>query len=203
MLKTIILNAGHSLSDPGTITKYGKEADFNRKIRDALVPLLEMNGFLVVQVPDVLGLVSSIDWVNERVKGLDDGLALSIHCNCCGGNGAETFYYKNNGKSKEIATKLINGYCEYTGLRNRGAKSDTSTRFGKLGWIRKTNCWALLLEAGFLDNKEDVEVLKDYKRVAKGICKGVCAIFGEKEKTPSFGRKKEIKEQIIKLLEEL
>ena len=195
MKKVIYLNAGHSLTDPGAVSRFGKESDFNRKIRDALIPELQNNGFEVQVVPDNLNLIQSIKWVNQRTKSLNDGLALSIHCNAGGGTGAECYYYGGNVTSKNLASKLLSEYCRVTGLRNRGVKPDTSTRFKRLGWVRDTRPWALLLEAGFIDNPEDVKKLRNYSLIAKGIVKGVCNIFGipykDKEKET-----KDLKEQI-------
>jgi len=204
--KLIYLDSGHSLTDPGTTTQYGNETDFNRKIRDALIPELIRNGFEVQAVPDELNLSQSISWVNQRSSNISSGLALAIHCNCCGQSGAETYYFGNFESSRKIALALINGYCQETGIANRGAKSDTITRFGELSWIRNTTPFAALIECGFLDNSVDVEVLKDYKKIARGICRGVCTIYGVvyiKEDSPPSAGKEEIKNKIIELLKQL
>lgn len=178
MKKVIYLDAGHSIYDPGTVTDFGKEFDFNLAISNALKPELERQGFKVFFSPTKSKLDGDIRWVNNLVKSLNDGLALSVHCNCCRGEGAETYYYGSYVSSKKIAKTLIDEYSKHTGIKNRGAKSDTITRFGQLGWIRKTKCWSTLIEVGFLDNEKDTNKLKDYQNIAKGICKGVCKIFG-------------------------
>lgn len=177
MKNIIYLSSGHSTKDPGVVTKYGEERDYNNAIRDALVSLLKGQGFEVKVVPDDLDLRKSINWVNKQAIDLNDGLALEIHCNCCKGEGAESFFYHGSSSSTEIATKLLASYCKHTGFRNRGAKSDVHSAHGSLGWIRKTNCWAILLECGFQDNYQDVKKLKDYKLVAEGIARGVCEIY--------------------------
>jgi len=207
MKPTIYLNAGHSLTDPGTITEHGKESVINQLIRDALIPELTRNSFLVMKIPDDLNLGNSIEWVNQKTTFIDDGLALSIHCNQGGGEGAEAYYYGNSYKSKGIAQKLIDEYCKETGLRNRGAKSDTTTHYGKLGWIRNTNIWATLIEVGFLDNYEDIEKIQDFERTARGIAKGVCKIYGVEYKeeptpTPDFD-KEAFKKKIIDFIHSL
>lgn len=205
MLKKIFLDSGHSNLDPGTTTIFGNETDFNRQIRDALIPELKRCGFEVLAVPDDLDLVNSYLWVNKIAKNLEDGLALAIHCNCCGREGAESYYFGSSMVSKLIAQQLLNEYCKETGFINLGARSDTSTRFGELSWIRETNCWATLLECGFLDNLNDVEKLKDFKKIVRGICKGVCRIYNidyiEEFSQPKS--KEEIKREIISLLNQL
>jgi len=122
-------------------------------------------------------LKESIKFVNKYTHNINDGLGLSIHCNTGGGEGAETFYFKYNQTSRDIAKKLIDTYCQETGLKNRGAKSDTLTRHKQLGWIRKTNVWSVLIEAGFLDSIYDVNKLRDCEKIARGICKGVNAVY--------------------------
>ena len=198
--RTIILNAGHSLSDPGAITLYGKESDFNIKIRDAVIPELKRQGFEVIPVPDDYDLKKSISYVNEITTNINDALAISIHQNTGGSYGAEVYYYGGSNSSKEIATKFINAYCKETGLKNRGVKSDTTTRHGKLGWIRNTNVWAILPECGFIDNESDVKKLKNTKKIARGIVMGICAIYNIKYKEEEETDKGRIKEEIIKLV---
>ena len=183
MEKTIILNAGHSLTDPGACYNGSQEATEVRKIRDILLPLLEKQ-FKVLVVPDELGLSESIRWTNKQAPTLESGLAFSIHlnaCGDCGATGAETYFYGSSTKSKDIAQKVIDRYCQVTGFKSRGAKSDTTTRFGSLGWIRNTSCWSCLIEACFIDNKNDLETLQqDYNKIAQGIYEGICSVYNIK-----------------------
>ena len=203
--KTIFLNAGHSITDSGAI--YGNiiERDLNINIVKKLIPLLAKQGFIIEYVPDNLNLRKSIEWVNQKINNINDGLALSIHCNSNGGQGAETFYYTNSSTSSDIALKLILKYCEETGLMNRGAKPDTQAVKGYLGWIRKTKCWSTLIECGFIDNNSDMKyIMNNYDEVALGICKGVCSIYDvdyddnieEQEWKPVYAPTEKLKKQI-------
>lgn len=208
MNKTIYLNAGHSDTDPGAISAFGKEADFTKAIRDKLIPELKRCGIEVVSVPDsVLTLKESIKWVNERVKGLNDGLAFSIHLNAGGGQGAETFYFEGSTTSRRIAKTIIDEYCLHVNVRNRGPKPDTQSKWGRLGWIRNTNCWATLIECGFIDYAGDVNIVKDFDNTAKAICKGICKVFEisyiKEESSPENKGREEIKNQIIELVKKL
>lgn len=182
MNKTIILDAGHNNADDCGAAAHGTtEAVEAIKIRDNLAKLLEQN-FEVVVIPDDLNLKKSIEWVNEKYKTLDDGLALSIHLNAGGGgnaSGAETFYYPNNEISKNIAETIINHYSKITGFKNRGAKPDTASAVGHLGWIRDTNPWSCLIECCFIDNIDDIRKLQnEYDKVASAIYSGICAVCG-------------------------
>jgi len=178
MKKTIILNAGHNnAADCGAAANETTESAEAIKIRDKLIPLLKQN-FEVALVPDELDLRQSIKWVNEQYKKLEDGLAFSIHLNAGGGTGAEIFYYANNETSQNIAKTIIDEYCEITGFRNRGAKADTTTRHGTLGWIRNVNPWSCLIETCFIDNIEDLKKLQnDYNKIAWAMYSGICAVY--------------------------
>lgn len=189
MNETIILNSGHSNLKPGALSRYGIERDLNIAVTDELIPELERQGFKVKYVPDELNLTKSIDWVNERTSQINDGLALSVHFNASEiddeSEGAETYYYGKSKPSKAIAQKLIDEYCKETDLKNRGAKSDIKTRWHQLGWIRKTNVWATLIECGFMDNTNDMnKIIGHFDIIARGIAKGVCAIYGITYKEP-------------------
>ena len=218
MNKTIILNAGHNnAADCGAEANGTTEAAEAIKIRDRLALLLKKD-FNVVLVPDELNLRQSEKWINDQYKKLEDGLAVAIHLNAGGGTGAETFYYANNETSQNIAKAIINKYCEITGFRNRGAKADTTTRHGTLGWIRNVNPWSCLIEVCFIDNINDIKKLQsDYDKVAFAMYSGICDVYKietNKIITESINTKedivtkpdldsKEIKEQIGLKLKEI
>ena len=75
-------------------------------------------------------------------------------------NGAEGFYYDGSQESMERCVKLLGAYVGNIGLRSRGVKPDTATRFGRLGIIRDTKPWAFLLELGFITNLNDLNIVR-------------------------------------------
>lgn len=173
----IFLDSGHSLSDPGTTHEERVESRITMRIRDILIPLLEFNHFNVEKVPDNLNLGESIAWINERAEKPEDGFALAIHINFGGGEGAETWYYKDNDRSRILAQDIVDIYCKETGMRNRGAKSSSTSRFGTLGFIDYTDCWAVIIECGFIESGNDMRILSDYEKNARAIAKAVCSVF--------------------------
>ncbi|MFA4941887.1 MAG: N-acetylmuramoyl-L-alanine amidase [Patescibacteria group bacterium] len=184
MKKIIILDAGHSLNDPGAVANNTTESQEAIKIRDKLIPLLE-NDFEVAMVPDDLNLIKSIEWVNNRYKNLDDGLALAIHLNAGGGYGAETLYFEGEEKSRKIAQTIIDKYCSLTRFRNRGAKPDTDTRHKRLGWIRDIKPWSCLIECCFVDNEEEVKKFQEeYNEIAWALYSAICEVYGIKPTEP-------------------
>lgn len=188
--KVIILNAGHwddpdtpHVEDPGATTFEVQEFEECIKVRDQLVPILEDRGYTVHVVPDDLDLKKSIAWANEKAPNLNDGLAIDIHFNWMSdtqARGTESFY-GSSGTSRKIAQALVNGVAKNLQIPNRGAKPDTQTAVGSLGWIRKTTMWASLIEVAFITSAEDMGAISSpngYKRAAAGIAEGIDKIFG-------------------------
>lgn len=204
--KTIYLNAGHSEMDPGAKAPesiFEHESQINMAIRDFVVPELKEQGFDVIVIPDNKTLTQSYLSVNQATSDIDDGLALDIHCNCCGSEGAEVYYYDSYDSSKKIAEKLLKAYCKETGIKNNKVRPDIWSQWGGLSWIRETNVWALLIECGYLDNKKDMNfILNNMASVAKGIAKGVCSIYGIKYKEKVFD-KEEFKRKVINFVKSL
>ena len=193
--KHIILNAGHyddpdtpHIDDPGATANRVREAVEVMKIRDHVVPLLRQAGFVVSSVPDELDLRESIAWANKKAPQLNDGLAIDIHLNYLSNasvRGTETFYGKTD-TSRKIAQALAESTADALSIPNRGAKPDTKTAVGSLGWIRKTSMWASLIEVCFLTNADDMNTLHapdGHQNAARGIVNGICEIFGV-EKLP-------------------
>ncbi len=188
--KRIILNAGHwddpdtpHVDDPGASGPGIIEAIEVIKIRDRMIPLLQKAGFEVLAVPDHINLRESIAWANGKAPNLNDGLAVDIHMNYLSNKsvrGSEAFYGRSK-TSQDMAIALSTNVSNELEIPNRGAKSDTETAIGELGWIRKTSMWASLIEICFLTNAEDMEILRGirgYDKAALGVVNGICEIFG-------------------------
>lgn len=197
--KNIIINAGHyddpdtpHVEDPGASANGVREAVEVMKIRDRVVPILTRHGFNVLSVPDHLDLRESIDWANEKAPNLTDALAVDIHLNYMSNSaarGSEAFYGKTD-TSQAIAAALSASVATEMGIPDRGAKPDTQTAVGSLGWIRKTTMWASLIEVCFLTNPDDMTVLHGpdgYQKAAQGIARGILQVYGEKLQKPDKG----------------
>lgn len=183
MNKFLIINAGHGTGDPGAIYNGNTEYDWNCKIVDETVKELQRAGISFVVVPQNLTASQEISWVNSRYKNLNDGLCLSIHLNSSilhNASGAECLYYFGKEESKNIATKLIDAFCNFVNIKNRGAVSDISTHNPRgVGWIRQTIPWSVLLEVGFIDSQDLNYISNNLQLVARGIVAGVCGVFGK------------------------
>lgn len=94
----------------------------------------------------------------ENVAGV-----IEYHTNAGGGQGSETFFCGGNAASQNLAKKVSSAGA-VKGLKNRGAKADTSTRHGRLAIVRDTKAPAVLHELFFIDSASDVKIWKANKK---------------------------------------
>ncbi|WP_275412761.1 N-acetylmuramoyl-L-alanine amidase [Listeria seeligeri] len=95
---------------------------------------------------------------NEKVKAI-----LELHTNAGGGQGAETLFCEGIASAKQDAGAVAKA-GSIKGLKNRGAKGDTTTRHGRLGIVRDTKAPAFLHELFFIDSASDVKIWKANKK---------------------------------------
>jgi N-acetylmuramoyl-L-alanine amidase len=108
-------------------------------------------------------------------------LAVDIHNNAGGGDGAEAFYHYGGGVSKTLAENVLAEIVEI-GQNSRGAKIRKNAN-GKdyYGFIRETYCPAVIIECAFVDNSTDLKILAtEGKRQLMGqaIAKGILKTLG-------------------------
>lgn len=120
-----------------------------------------------------------------RGKRAIDGqcdLFLSIHHNAgpSGARGAEAYAAHGDERSRKLAERLLDT-LHTCGLRNRGVKWDTQSRYRRLRVLRDTfrHMPAVLLEIGFLTNVSDAAMLRDRhfrEAVASEIVEGIAGL---------------------------
>ncbi|EOB3788472.1 N-acetylmuramoyl-L-alanine amidase [Listeria monocytogenes] len=104
--------------------------------------------------------------LSERIKYANSqnvAAILEFHANSGGGQGAETLFCDGIASAKEDAIAVAKAGA-IKGLKNRGAKGDTTTRHGRLGIVRDTKAPALLHELFFIDSASDVAIWKNNKK---------------------------------------
>lgn len=161
----LIISAGHDPKFPGTTNEVTRVREIANELRKYVS---------FEQIPDGLGgssgndnLIKKINWANARSLASD--IYISIHINCCGGKGNEVWFYGGSAESERKGKQFAEFMAQETGRPNRGAKPDTSARYGRLGEVRDTKAWAWLVECGFTDNPEDMDLPAD--KYARGIAK--------------------------------
>ncbi len=182
MAKKVYIGVGHGGNDPGATANGFKEKDLNLSIALYLSEELKRHGVSV----KLSRTKDQNDPLTEEIKecnAFSPDLALDIHNNAGGGDGAEVFHHYGGGKGKTLAKNILKEIVNI-GQNSRGAKTlKNSEGRDFYGFIRQTACPAVIVECAFLDNKKDIEIINTaQKQQAMGIAiaKGVLNTLGIK-----------------------
>ena len=175
----VYIGIGHGGSDPGAVANGIEEKDAALVIGTAATAELERHDVEVMQsrAKDVN------ESVNAKVKecnAFNPNLAADIHLNAGGGDGAEVYHSINGGTGKELANNILIE-VKAIGQNSRGAKTLKGSRGDYYGFIRDTNCPAVIVECAFLDNKKDVQIVDtvaEQKAMGVAIAKGFLRQLG-------------------------
>lgn len=183
----VFLGVGHGGSDPGATANNAKEKDLNLSIALACRDMLVKHGVSV----KMSRTKDENDPLSEEIRecnAFSPDLAVDIHNNAGGGDGAEVFYHYGGGKSKTLAENILSEIVK-VGQNSRGAKT-RKNQDGKdyYGFIRQTSAPSVIVECAFVDNASDLEILATESRrqemgvaIAKGILKTLgVEIHGDK-----------------------
>ena len=176
----VFIGVGHGGSDPGAVANNTKEKDLNLSIALACRDVLEKHGVSV----KMSRVKDENDPLSEEIRECNafaPDLAVDIHNNAGGGDGAEVFHHYGGGKGKTLAENIIAEIVK-VGQNSRGIKTRKNSQ-GKdyYGFIREVSAPAVIVECAFVDNAEDIKVLStEAKRQAMGeaIAKGVLSTLG-------------------------
>lgn len=182
--ETIVIDAGHGYPDGGA-SGYGileKDVTLDTSLR--LAAYVKKTPFKVVLTRDKDKQIELADRV-KIAKQAGGDLFVSIHANSSGGkgHGTETYYTTtknpNRAESETEATYIQNRLLSSWDLSNRGVKD------GNFHVIRENTMPAVLVELGFIDNKEDNEKLRSpqmREEAAKAIYLGILDYYHHFEK---------------------
>lgn len=180
--KVIVVDAGHGGRDPGT--RYGNtlEKDLNLEIAKVLEKELLKQGAIVYMTRDEdEDLSNSSDYrkkradLRRRVNFIEEkksDLYLSIHLNWYKDyyyGGAEILYNNINKNNKVLAANLKESLTN-SNIKTRDLKTTN------LYMYRNTNVVGVLVECGFLSNKNDRYLLKTkwyQEKFSKALVEGV------------------------------
>ena len=174
-LAKLAIFAGHGGAEPGAISGNLKEKDLNLAVTLAVTDLLRKSGHTVINnrtTDKNRDLNADAKLANDQKV---DGV-VEIHFNAGGGYGTEVFYSFVGGKSKELATAIVNAIAAL-GFKNRGVKTRLNDQ-GRdwFGIIRMTNAPAVLVECAFIDSASDMAML-DINKMARAIFNGIEKVF--------------------------
>lgn len=195
MINEVVISSGHAKFVRGA-HGFIDEVDEARKVVDRVAKYLNDLGVNVTtyhdntsktQADNVNGIVA---YHNSKQRNLD----VSVHFNAASKTndprGTEVLYYSNG--NKDLATKLSKEISEASGLINRGAKQRDN-----LGFLKRTNKPAILIETCFVDSVEDVKL---YQSKFDEICKVIAeTVSGKKLPQPKPIVKETSKSDSIKI----
>lgn len=175
MSKKAFIGAGHGGSDPGAVGNGFKEKDLNLAIATACKAELERHGVVV----GISRYVDENDPLESRIKecnAFQPDVAVDIHINAGGGDGAEAFYHYKGGMSKELAQNILDEMVAI-GQNSRGIKTKLNEQ-GKdyFGFIRQTDAPAVIVECAFVDNRNDITIIDtaaEQRAIGIAIAKGI------------------------------
>lgn len=201
-LPAIIIDAGHGGIDGGAVGEGGiVEKDINLAICLTMRDIFKANGFDVIMTRETDISIHDEGITNARKQKVSDlhnrlaivnsysnAIFISIHQNKFGNknaHGAQIFYSPNNGQSEKLAETIQRAFVQnLQPENNRQIK-----KAGKnLYLMYKSTCPAVLVECGFLSNKNEAEMLivPEYQaKVAFTTFSAVMAYLGMDEPNPA------------------
>ena len=193
--KVIVLDAGHGGIDGGAESKNGVlEKDLNLKITLKLKEILERENIKVLLTRDSDSDLSDNENesiksrknqdLNKRIEMINNSsanLLVSIHMNSFPQekySGWQTFYKKNCIYSSEVAKLVQDNIKQVTQIENKRVPMEING----VKIIEKSNIPSILIECGFLSNKQEAEKLntEEYQeQIVQGIAKGIISWYCE------------------------
>lgn len=153
--KLVVLDAGHGAKDSGAVGVTGKyEKNFNLAVILKAAELLRQENKIDVVLTRSDDTFLELKDRAAIANNLKADLFISVHANSSNSSaasGTETYYQRD--ASKALANVLHKYLVQATGLSDRGV------RYGNFHVIRETTMPAVLLEVGYLSNKNDEALL--------------------------------------------
>lgn len=187
-MSKVFLGVGHGGNDSGAAANGFKEKDLNLAIALACNDVLVRHGVSVL----MSRTKDENDALTEEIKecnAFNPELAIDIHNNAGGGDGAEAFYHYKGGTSLTLATNVVNEIAKIgqnlrTGIS--GAKDGLKYRKNAkgqdyFGFIRQTSAPAVIVECAFIDNATDIKIIDtsaEQKAMGVAIAKGILKTLG-------------------------
>ena len=180
MAKKVYIGVGHGGYDPGAVAFGRYEKDLALDIAKACRDELIHHGVSVKISRDIDMTKDLTDRIRECNIFAPD-VAVDIHLNAGGGDGAEVFHSKADSKDDALAQNILNEIV-VIGQNSRGLKTKlASNGTDYFGFIRQINCPSALVECAFMDNATDVQIvdtLEERKKMGVAIAKGILKTLG-------------------------
>lgn len=182
----IFVDQGHNPQNPnaGAEANGVREQDVNYEVGVRLAALLRADPNFEVRLsrntPEEQLGSSNATSLQTRVYEANAWGAnyfISLHCNTStntSASGSEAYVYSQSTPAYTLAQRILEGLHDITGLTNRGVFIRPS-----LYVLRATSMPAVLVEMGYLTNRNDLYLLTtDPESFARGIYRGIRLYFG-------------------------
>ena len=161
----LLISAAHTMENPGAVYQDLREADLTRKLLALCLPHLDAKKIEYKAVPLDLPLIQRIEWINNTGYSEAQGdIFVELHINDGGKRGVEGWYRGNaspDNRSQRLATTIVDYVCKTSGYQSQGAKSEYEHELTSLLILNSTNSTGTCVELLYLDNPEDIAILKD------------------------------------------
>ena len=188
----IVVDAGHGGDDPGKIGINGTlEKDINLIIAHKLKARLESQGYEVVMTrSDGEGLYQTgarnmkVEDMQKRCGIITDAMpvfTVSIHQNSYPEEyvkGAQVFYFGQSKEGEALARKIQSSLVKNLDPKNHRVEKANESYY----LLKKTPTPTVIVECGFLSNREEAELLNrdDYQnKVAWAVMMGIVQYLNE------------------------
>ncbi|XEC95436.1 N-acetylmuramoyl-L-alanine amidase [Paenibacillus tarimensis] len=179
----IALDAGHGPNTPGKRSPDGTlgEFQFNNAVAGYTADLLAVYDGVEILFTHAEDRDVPLATRTEVANGWEADIFVSIHANASGDawsgmRGIETYVHTTRpAAAVKLANAVHRQLIRQTGLINRGIKS------ADFHVLRETKMTAILVECGFMTNREEVELLKSdaFRRTcAESIAAGIVETYG-------------------------
>lgn len=175
----VFIGVGHGGSDPGAVG-YQTEKTINLVQALACRDLLIEYGVTVLISRDNdtnCDLTKRIKMCNE----FNPDIAIDIHNNAGGGDGAEFYYHYKGGMGKTLAHNMEMEIIKI-GQNSRGIKTrlnDKNTDY--FAFIRETSAPAVIAEGCFVDNQTDIQIcdtIPEQQEFGKAYARAILQTLG-------------------------
>jgi len=160
-MKTLFLDAGHSLTDSGAVAVHNgvsfKESELTIALRNAMLQILDKDtGFRTIHDSDNHNLVRTCAAAKAKLQKGDWLCSLHFNAGSATASGVEVFVAEDASLSaKTLGQLLCNLIATELNIPNRGVKSETESAHKRLG-ILHCSTHALLIEVCFISSESDM-----------------------------------------------
>ncbi|WP_034645159.1 N-acetylmuramoyl-L-alanine amidase [Bacillus methanolicus] len=182
----IMLDAGHGYSTKGKRSPDGlREYEFNRSVANYARDLLQEYENVTVYFAHSDLKDVPLQERTDKANRLKVDCYVAIHANAYGNTwndagGIETYVHTSKPlEAAKLAEKIQRNLVISTGLKDRGVKT------ADFHVLRETNMTAVLVECGFMTNRQEAKLLRSdvyRKTCAEAIVKGIADHYNLKKK---------------------